>query len=124
VQNAAPGLGSALLPPASPTAGLLCEYEGMNGNPFSLLSQRSLDAATAAHLAATTRAISLSHLDDTVTSCPMADGSADLLMFSYSGSPDVGLWYLRNGCQSIANGEVLASPDEAFRDLMGSLLPH
>jgi hypothetical protein len=54
----------------------------------------------------------------------MADGSADLLVFSYSGRSDVGLFYLRNGCQTISNGRILASPDDAFVELMGSLLPH
>jgi len=124
VENVGSDLDAALLPSGSPTVGLLCEYEGMNGKPFSLLTQKLLDAAAASRLAATARAISLSHTDGDVHSCPMADGSADLLVFSYSGRSDVGLFYLRNGCQTISNGRILASPDDAFVELMGSLLPH
>jgi hypothetical protein len=123
VNNSGSGLAAELLPPGPPSAGLICVYDGANGKPFGLVATKPLDGEEAAALAAAVSKISLSHLDDAVTNCPLADGAAALVAFSYSGRADVDLWYARNGCQSLANGHIVATPDQGFIDDVNSLSP-
>jgi hypothetical protein len=122
VTNEGSDLASQMLPSAQPTAGLLCGYDGLNGGAglggggstnggaFTLESQKDLDAAAAQSLAQSVAQIPLGHGGGVVCSCPMADGSAAVVVLSYPGRSDVDLWVLTNGCSSIANGDlVLAS---------------
>jgi len=123
VTNAGRELDSALLPSGQPTDGLICVYDGMNGKPFSLIASKPLDGAAAGQLAMTVSRISLSHLDDVTVNCPMDDGAAAVLVFSYPGRTDVDLWYARNGCQSLGNGEIYGSPGDALYSAVQSAVP-
>lgn len=123
VDNAGSDLDSALLPDAQPTAGLICLYDGLNGNQFGLVATKSLDGAAAAKLATEVSKIPLSHLDDVVMHCPMDDGAAAVLVFSYPGRADVDLWYGRNGCTFVANGHISTATNDAFYGAVQSMLP-
>jgi hypothetical protein len=112
VKNDGTDLDAALLPAGTPTAGLISYYNGLNGTAFELARFVKLDAAEASRLANAVRASELSHLDDTVTSCPMDDGSLALLVLSYHSRPDVDLAYWYTGCPSVANGHISGAPSE------------
>lgn len=107
VQNPGPGLGSALLPDATPTGGLICSYNGLNGARYALRRTMRLDAQAATRIARAIRAISLTHVDNAVTSCPNDDDSVDVFVFGYAGQPDVDLWYARTGCSTLSNGRIV-----------------
>lgn len=107
VSNTGDDLDQSLLPTEQPTAALTCSYSGPNGKPFALATRHLLPQASARHLAAVARQVSLSHADDGVTHCPLDDGSVTVLAFSYSTRPDVDLWYAPSGCPFVGNGKVL-----------------
>jgi hypothetical protein len=109
VTNQGAGLHRLLLPPAAPTAGLECRYYGLNGRPFRLRGQTSLTAAAAGQVARTMQRLPLSHTVGGMFSCPMDDGSAEIIALSYAGRPAVDLWVKLNGCQYVANGFIEAA---------------
>ncbi len=43
------------------------------------------------------------------TACPMDDGAAALLAFTYPGRPDVDLWVQLSGCTMVGNGYILGA---------------
>jgi hypothetical protein len=106
VRDDAPDLEAALLPDAVPSAAILCRYAGINGTRGSLTKQTRLGAAQAAEVAAYLRSAPLSHVDGAVRSCPMLDGSLEVLAFAYPGRDDVDLWWPVGGCALIANGRI------------------
>lgn len=108
VRNSGSGFDTALAPDERPTGGRVCRYAGGNDQPFALLSQRQLSADVAARLAATAHATDLSHAN-AVTSCPMADGSAAVLVLTYPSRPATNLWLLTSGCSSVSNGHLRAT---------------
>jgi hypothetical protein len=109
VSNPGSGLNSALLPAGTPTAGLICEYGGGNIKPvFSLGRSTPLRAAAAVALAKEVRRLPLAHTEVVEVSCPMDDGSIDLVALSYPGRPDVDLWAAANGCATVSNGTIVA----------------
>ena len=108
VTNPGTGLTRQLLPPGQPTAGLRCRYYGLNEHAFALRSSRRLTAAEARRAARTMRALPLSHPDGEVMSCPNDDGSAEVLVLSYPGRPDVDLWIYLTGCGGVSNGHISA----------------
>jgi hypothetical protein len=116
VRNTGAGLAKALLPAGEPTGGLVCVYDGMNGTRFGLIAQHELDASAATRLASAAVRVPLSHVDNEVVNCPMDDGAAAVLVFSYRNGSDAALWYRRNGCQGLSNGEITAAPDQQFID--------
>ena len=118
VTNDATDLNTKLLPSAATTAGLVCEYAGLNGKPFGLIKSTTLNGTAAAQLAAAITGSSLSHLDNITTSCPMDDGSVTVLVLTYAGRADVDVWYARTGCQWLANGYIAASPSDALNGLV------
>ena len=109
VTNKGSELRRRLLPAGAPTAGLECRYYGMNGHPWQLRAQTRLTAAAASRLANSIQRVSLSHPVGGITSCPMDDGSAEIIALSYAGRPTVDLWVTLNGCRSIANGFIATS---------------
>ena len=117
VHNDGTDLHTALLPPATPTGGLLCQYGGMNGNPFGLIKPTTLDATAAQQLAAAVNTSSLSHLDNVTTTCPAGDASLTVFAFAYPGRADVDVWYARTGCQWISNGYITANPSGSLNEL-------
>lgn len=121
VANQGVEFDSALLPPGNPTGGLICVYDGMNGKAFSLVDQHRLAADDAAKLASVVRAMPLSHLDNAVTSCPMDDGAAAVIVLSYPNRADVALRSKSNGCPMVTNGHIEARPDAAFDQIMAPL---
>jgi hypothetical protein len=120
VTNVGPDLDTALLPVAVPTSGLICVYDS-GGGPATVESPRlsdhlQLDATTAAELATAARQAPTAHLDDVETSCPMDDGAVTVLAFSYPDRPDVDLWWLTTGCQTLRNGHLVVAPYGPFQD--------
>lgn len=110
VSNPGAGLDKHLVPSATATSALICEYGGLNSKPrFRLVHHVLMSASRADRLAKQAAAISLGHLDGSVMSCPMDDGSVDVVVFHYKSRPDVDLWDRVNGCQTIANGHILAN---------------
>lgn len=109
VTNPGAGLTQRLLPPGQPAAGLRCRYDGMNGRPWQLVSAQRLTAAAAREAATSMARLPLSHPDGDVMSCPMADGSAEVLALAYPGRPDIDLWIMLNGCATVSNGFISAA---------------
>jgi hypothetical protein len=106
VRNEATDLAAALLPDAVPNAAILCRYAGANGATGTLTKQKVLDATQAAALAAYLRTAPVPHVDGALRSCPMMDGTVELLAFSFPGRDDVDLWWPIGGCALIANGHL------------------
>lgn len=107
VTNNGADLARRLLPAGSPRDGLVCGYAGLNGKlPMALVDQHHLDAPAAQRLATAVNALTLSHADGAVGSCPMDDGTAAILVLSYDHRDDVDLWYAETGCATIANGRI------------------
>lgn len=114
---AEPSLDGRLLPAGVPTAALICAYTGMNGKPtFHLHDHRRLEAVAAAQVAAMVAALPLRHAVGTVTSCPLDDGGATVIAFSYAGRPDADLWVTRTGCAVVNNGHISAGAGD-LRDV-------
>ena len=109
VRNQGRDLASRLLPVAKPNAGLECRYYGLNGRPWQLHSRSALGVSAARHLAAAMARLPLSHTIGGVFSCPMDDGSAEIIALSYPGRPDVDLWVKLNGCARVTNGFIAAA---------------
>lgn len=110
VTNPSAGLTARLLPPGSPVAGLRCRYDGLNGHPWHLVATTRLTAQAARQAARSMARIPLSHTDGGVFhSCPMDDGSAEVLALAYPGHPDIDLWIKLNGCAYVSNGYILAA---------------
>jgi hypothetical protein len=108
VANPGAGLTRRLLPPGPPATGLRCRYDGLNGHPWHLVNSRRLTAAAARQVARSVSRLPLSHPDGRVFSCPMDDGSAEVLALAYPGRPDVDLWVKLNGCSGVSNGYITA----------------
>jgi hypothetical protein len=109
VRNPGKGLDTALLPPGSPTSALICPYGGLNPpHAFGVLSPVLLSATQARQLAREARHIPLGHTDNTEIMCPADFGLFDVIAFHYAGRPDVDLGLRPSGCETIANGHILA----------------
>ncbi len=108
VRNQGTGFDQSLVPPGTPTAGLLCGYAGMNGKPYSLLLRRVLSAADAVRVAEAARGVDLGHPDAGPHSCPMSDGAAAVVVLEYPDRPAANLWMKTNGCTSVSNGSITA----------------
>jgi hypothetical protein len=107
VGNPGANLTDALLPAATPTGGLICLYGGLNAAVrFGLTGSVRLTALAAARLAGQVSRLPVGHTDGGEMSCPMDDGSFDVIVFSYPSQPDVDLAFMASGCQSIANGFI------------------
>jgi hypothetical protein len=107
VTNTGSDLNSALLPSAAPTAGLICQYGGLNATPRGgLAATATLTAAAARRLAIEAGGRSLAHSGGGVTSCPMDDGGVDVLALAFPGRSDVDLWISATGCEFISNGSI------------------
>lgn len=104
--NVTRGPATSLLPAGSPTAGLICSYNGLNGAASALRSQARLGTAQAGRLARSATAIDLAHTDGGVTSCPMDDGSVTVIALIYADGRDASLWANETGCRSVSNGTI------------------
>ncbi len=91
----ATGLDAQLVPPGDPTAGLVCEYVGMNGDEFHLRRAVTLSADSAIRVATAVRALPLSHVIGDYRFCPFDKGAASVVVLVYPGRPDVDLWLRR-----------------------------
>lgn len=109
VANPGARLTRRLLPPGQPTAGLRCRYDGLNGHPWHLVAATRLTAQAARQAARSIARLPLSHVDGGEMSCPMDDGSAEVLALAYPGHPDIDLWIKLNGCADVSNGYILAA---------------
>jgi len=98
------------LVPAGPAAGLVCRYYGLP-HLGQLGRQTRLGATQAGALAGVVRALDLK-APPVTEMCPLDIGSFAVIGFSYHGRPDVGLWYITSGCESVDNG-VLGSTEVA-----------
>jgi hypothetical protein len=108
VRNDGPDFDRNLVPPATPNAGLLCYYAGLNGKRFGLLVQRVLPAQDAARVADAARRVELAHLDGGTYNCPMDDGSVTVLMLEYPHRAAANLWLKVRGCAFASNGHIRA----------------
>jgi hypothetical protein len=104
----APDLDDQMLPAAAPTGALKCTYTGLNGKMFALARSQKLNAAQASAVAAQIRALPLGSRGSYPHSCPMDDGSASILAFSYAGRADVDIWENTSGCSSTRNGHIVS----------------
>jgi hypothetical protein len=102
--SAGEGLTRRLLPAGQPSGGLRCRYDGLNGRPWHLVAAQRLSAAVARQAASQMASLPLSHPEGEVASCPMDDGSAEVLALAYPDLPDVDLWVALNGCGGVSNG--------------------
>lgn len=108
VTNPPPTWSGTFLPPQDPTGGLICRYYGLNGQPFQLKSQSVLDATDALAQAGAMRQVPLTcAFCDGTYSCPMDDGSIDVVVFNYTDRPDVAVWVKANGCRTMSNGSII-----------------
>lgn len=108
VTNTGADLDQVLLPNAAPTAGLICQFGGLNAKPPSGLAGKvTLSAAAARRVADQANRLPLAHTGRGDMSCPMDDGGIDVVALSYAGRPDVDLWYYATGCAFISNGHIL-----------------
>jgi hypothetical protein len=118
VRNPGPDFDRNLVPPGTPTAGLVCSYAGLNGKRFGLLLQRVLPAGDAARLAGFARRVDLGHLNGGRAHCPMHDGSVTVLMLQYPHRAAANLWLDVRGCSSASNGHVRAPGSATLAALM------
>ncbi|HEX3825406.1 MAG TPA: hypothetical protein VHV79_13185 [Mycobacteriales bacterium] len=124
VSSPGPGLNDALLPAGTPTAGLICQYGGLNSAPgFGLVRHAILAAADSVKIAAEASRLPVEHQDDVETSCPEADGSFYAIALSYAGRPDVDLGYVATGCQIVANGHIVVNGGLNLKPWIGPLAP-
>ena len=116
-----------MLPVGSPTAGLICAYNGLNGAAFALRSHARLDATRAGRLAVQAAAIDLAHTVGDVVSCPNDDGTEIVVAFAYAGGAHAALWVHDTGCHTVSNGTIEADDYlslSSFIDAVTTLLPH
>jgi hypothetical protein len=107
VTNSGTGLARRLLPPGDPNAGLECRYHGANGPAWRLRRVTRLSARAARRLAASMSRLPLGHTEGGVVSCPMDDGSAEVIALSYPHAADLDLWVNLNGCGGVSNGFII-----------------
>jgi hypothetical protein len=114
VTNPSPPLEQSLLPSGQPSSGLVCEYNGLNGPPFSsgppfaLKSKAFLDTASAEALSAKVRQLPLGHLDGEVMNCPMDDEEVTVVALAYPDGRNINLWMATTGCATVSNGSISA----------------
>jgi hypothetical protein len=133
VSNTRAGLDKQLAP-LNPQAGLICRFGPAYTNgqiavaAGTLYRHRQLDMKTSRQLAAIINSISTA-APQGITSCPSADGSASIIVFSYKDAPDVDLWFSDSGCRTLDNGLIGAfepgNPDfyHGFESLIDQLCP-
>jgi hypothetical protein len=102
-----PGLGSALVPDQTPSAGLICTYRPLPRYAAAQHGSVRLPAATARMLSAALARVELTGPPGEVA-CPAATGRFAVIVLSYPGRPDVDVRYLDSGCQTLDNGVVQA----------------
>ena len=108
VTNPPPAWSGTFLPNLSPTGALICQYDGLNGKPFSLQSHAHMDLADATKLATTMNQAPLTcPFCDGTYSCPMDDDSITIVVFTYAERPDVAIWMKANGCRTMTNGTIV-----------------
>ncbi len=98
--------GPPLVPP-NPKTGIICRYGPSATKPGAarLERQTRLSSAQAAMLTSPVRRLSLAPPAG-VTHCPADFGVVAVIGLSFSGRPDVGLWYQATGCQTLDNGRI------------------
>lgn len=107
-----PGVGEQLALP-NPTTGLICRYAPPSPfgahdlAPGSIYAQVWLTPSQAVRLAAVIDTISTA-VPTGATSCPAGFDSTSLIVFEYTGAPDIDLWFEDSGCQTLDNGKVKA----------------
>lgn len=124
VTNPGAGLTGSLLPAGSPTAALVCRYNGSDGPSGSLPASQWQKLAHQARLTATgaeelARVVAAAPISRTIVPgggafgpaalCPMDDGAVAVVAFSYPGRPDVDLWAQLSGCAVVGNGFILGA---------------
>jgi len=117
--------GATLVLPR-PTEGLICQYgsragSGLPGSTL-LVGHRALDGSEAENLAAVITRLDLRRPSG-VFHCPADVGLVTIIGFSYSGRPDVGLWYKASGCQTLDNGRLGAfqGANPSFSDFQSAI---
>jgi hypothetical protein len=95
------------LVPSDPRAGIICRYGPSATKPgvARLERQTRLSSARAAVLTTAVRRLSLAPPAG-VMHCPADFGVVTVIGLSFSGRPDVGLWYQATGCQTLDNGRI------------------
>lgn len=103
VKNSSSHLGSSLLPPGTPSHGLICSYAGDAG-VGTLIRSRPLSALNASRLADAINSLLVTRLPAGVQGCPEDTGETDIIVVSYPHLSDVDLWYHASGCRTLSNG--------------------
>jgi hypothetical protein len=96
-----------MVPDATPTAALVCRYDGQTRQ---LAAIQRLDAGQAGVLQAALRQTTLDPPWGGVVNCGADDGSAIVMAFSYADLPDADLWFEPAGCSFVANGLIVGRP--------------
>jgi hypothetical protein len=124
VANPGAALTASLLPAGSPTAALVCRFNGSDGPSGSLPAPQWKKLAHRARLSTTgatelARVVAAAPISRTIVpgdgafapaaNCPMDDGAVALVAFSYPGRPDVDLWAQLAGCAVVGNGYILGA---------------
>ena len=124
VDNPAGERGPLLLPALSPTAALICSYDGGLANR-ALSKRRLLDGAQAKALASVIRGMVLMP-DLGAHGCPMDVDATKVLAFSYRDHPDADLWWHASGCQSLDNGYLYTTEggNPSFYNGLAGALQH
>jgi hypothetical protein len=102
VTNSRNARSSTLLPPSAPMGVLSCVYDSAHDGR-KLERALTRPAAQARSLATVINRIHLGY-DTRAHTCPPSTGLVTIFAFTYEGNPDVDLWWLRDGCQSLDNG--------------------
>ena len=102
-----------LLPSDTPTAALVCRYQGVDtpsGAAPELAQSSQLNATEAGTLATAIRGLTLTRGFTGPVNCPAAQADAvTYLSFHYPRGPDVSLHYASTGCRSLDNGHFFTS---------------
>ena len=101
VTNLKNARGPRLLPSATPSGVLSCVYDSVRDGR-TLERSLTRPAAQARALATVINRIHLGY-DTHTHSCPPSTGLVTIFAFTFQQSPDVDLWWQRDGCQTLDN---------------------
>jgi hypothetical protein len=107
VLNSGTDLTNELLPEGA-LFGHICRYGTVEGRPYLLVKSANINGRTVTEFESAIAKISTARPVG-IASCPAAFSSVTILAFGFQGRPDVDLWFIDTGCQTLDNGRLEAS---------------